>query len=133
MIGSSEPTWMNENLKPELWTPSELTYLGPRYVGTSGDNERVYNHVFEVKWKGRTRTIAVIGEESTSIAHLEDMAAAACERGIREIAIRLQEKDGKIAYGDLDQSTKDDVAEAMRSIHEWLDRRKANPFSQKYY
>lgn len=119
---------------PTLWTPSELTYLGPRYVGTTPeDGERVYNHAFEVKWKGYTRTIAVVGEASTSIDHLEDMAAAACERGVKEIAVRLQQQGGKIAYRDLDQSTKDDVAEALRSIKDWREWKRANPFSQKYY
>ena len=122
---------MNE---PKLWTPSELTYLGKRELARSKETgEMVYNHVFEVSWTGRARTIGVIGEESTSIDHLEDMAAAACERGVKEIAVRLEEKSGKIAYKDLDQSTKNDVAEAMRSIHEWLKRRKDNPFSKKYH
>jgi len=93
----------------------------------------VYNHVFEVTWKGYTRSIGVIGESSTSVAHLEDMAAAAAERGVKEIAIRLEEKSGRIRYADLSQSRKDEVAEALRSITEWLDRRRAAPFSLKYH
>lgn len=120
---------MNET----LWTPDGLHLVAEREMGTSPeDAEKVYLRVYQLEWKGRRRIFGVLGEASTSEAQWEDMAAAKYERELENIAVQVQQKSGKIRYKELDDSMKDEVAEALRAYKEFRDRKLANPFGKKY-
>lgn len=119
-----------------LWTPDGVEYIQSWLVGM-GQTERVFKHEFKLNYKGAGEYFSVLAEESTSDAHIEDMAAKVAERSIGKIIERLQRRGSKLIpeqlAGKTYQRERRELAAIFRDFRKHQKRRRASTGGKIYY
>ena len=113
----------------ELWTPPGVEYVsGNRFATNNETGDAIVNHTFRFKDKasGRGMKVVVPADRTVSQAHIEDMAAKACENWMED----LRAKKKKRAPTPKERK---EIGSAINEWRQYMLKRKMSTNSKLYY